>query len=123
MGEEWYERGKMKFNRNTFTDFIACADELVYRNYTTRDKLAIEGGSAGGLLIGAVLNIRPDLCKAAILHVPFVDVINTMMDETLPLTVGEFLEWEIPERKTNTSIFATIRPTKTFVRHPIRQCL
>lgn len=99
MGELWHDQGKMLFKRNTFTDFIAAADHLVQQGYTTRDRLAIEGGSAGGLLIGAVLNFRPDLCKAAVLHVPFVDVINTMLDETLPLTVGEFLEWGNPKVK------------------------
>ncbi|HZH97499.1 MAG TPA: prolyl oligopeptidase family serine peptidase [Fimbriimonadaceae bacterium] len=97
MGEAWYESGKMKLKRNSFTDFIACADHLVYEGITSRDKLAITGGSAGGLLMGAVLNMRPDLCKAAIIHVPFMDVINTMLDETLPLTVGEFLEWGNPK--------------------------
>jgi oligopeptidase B len=97
MGEAWYESGKMKLKRNSFTDFIACADHLVYEGVTSRDKLAITGGSAGGLLMGAVLNMRPDLCKAAIIHVPFMDVINTMLDETLPLTVGEFLEWGNPK--------------------------
>jgi oligopeptidase B len=99
MGELWHDQGKMLFKRNTFTDFIAAADHLVQQGYTSRDRLAIEGGSAGGLLIGAVLNFRPDLCKAAVLHVPFVDVINTMLDETLPLTVGEFLEWGNPKVK------------------------
>jgi oligopeptidase B len=99
MGELWHDQGKMLFKKNTFTDFIAGADHLVKEGYTTRDRLAIEGGSAGGLLIGAVLNFRPDLCKAAVLHVPFVDVINSMLDETLPLTVGEFLEWGNPKVK------------------------
>jgi oligopeptidase B len=97
MGEFWHDQGKMLQKRNTFTDFIACADYLVAQKYTARDRLAIEGGSAGGLLIGAVLNFRPDLCKAAVLRVPFVDVINTMLDESLPLTVGEFLEWGNPK--------------------------
>ncbi|MBA3724939.1 MAG: S9 family peptidase [Armatimonadetes bacterium] len=99
MGEAWYESGKLMHKRNTFSDFAACADHLVYEGYTTRNKLAIVGGSAGGLLIGATLNMRPDLCRAAVLHVPFVDVINTMLDETLPLTVGEFLEWGNPKKK------------------------
>jgi len=99
MGIAWHDSGKMMFKRNTFTDFIAAADELVYSGWTTRERLAIAGGSAGGLLIGATLNMRPDLCKAAILYVPFVDVINTMLDETLPLTVGEFLEWGNPKKE------------------------
>ena len=96
MGEQWRDDGKMLKKKNTFTDFIACAGYLVGEGYTSNDRLAIEGGSAGGLLIGAVLNMRPDLCKAAHLAVPFVDVVNTMLDTTLPLTVGEFLEWGNP---------------------------
>jgi oligopeptidase B len=99
MGEDWRDQGKMLHKRNTFTDFIAVADHLVAQKYTSRDRLAIEGGSAGGLLIGAVVNLRPDLCKAAVLHVPFVDVINTMADESVPLTVQEFIEWGNPKVK------------------------
>ena len=99
MGEEWHDQGKMLAKRNTFTDFIAAADHLVKEKYTAHNRLAIEGGSAGGLLIGAVVNQRPDLCQAAVLHVPFVDVINTMLDESLPLTVQEFLEWGNPKIK------------------------
>jgi oligopeptidase B len=99
LGEAWHDQGKLLAKRNTFTDFIAVADHLVAEKYTSRERLAVEGGSAGGLLIGAVLNLRPDLCKAAVLHVPFVDVINTMLDESLPLTVGEFLEWGNPKVK------------------------
>ena len=90
------------FNKkNTFTDFIACADALIADKYTSKDRLVIEGGSAGGLLMGAVTNMRPDLFHAVIARVPFVDVINTMLDESLPLTVGEFEEWgnpKIPEQ-------------------------
>src|SRR5262249_33957654 len=85
----------------TFTDFIACADFLVKEKYCSRDRLAIRGASAGGLLIGAVLNQRPNLCKAAVLEVPFVDVINTMSDETLPLTVHEFRQWGHPKAKAD----------------------
>ena len=96
MGYQWYLDGKLMKKKNTFTDFIACADHLVNEKYGARERLAIEGGSAGGLLIGAVINIRPDLCKVAHLAVPFVDVINTMLDESLPLTVQEFLEWGNP---------------------------
>jgi oligopeptidase B len=83
--------------RNTFTDFIAAAGFLVEKGYTKHERLAIYGGSAGGLLIGAVLNLRPDLCRAALMHVPFVDVINSMLDPSLPLTVGEFEEWGNPQ--------------------------
>jgi oligopeptidase B len=99
LGWHWYLDGKLMSKKNTFRDFIACADHLVTENYGSRDLLAIEGGSAGGLLIGAVLNERPDLCKVAHLDVPFVDVINTMLDESLPLTVQEYLEWGNPEEK------------------------
>ena len=82
---------------NTFGDFIAAAEALVGRGFTEPARLAIEGGSAGGLLVGAVVNARPELFRAAIAEVPFVDVINTMLDETLPLTVGEFIEWGNPK--------------------------
>ncbi len=97
MGKAWHDQGKMLSKKNTFTDFIAAADHLVAQKYTSRDRLAIQGGSAGGLLIGAVLNLRPDLCHAAVLEVPFVDVINTMLDDSLPLTAQEFLEWGNPK--------------------------
>jgi len=97
MGKRWHDAGRMMQKRNTFTDFIACAEHLKKEGYTATERLWIEGGSAGGLLIGAVLNLRPDLCRAAILRVPFVDVINTMLDESLPLTVGEFEEWGNPK--------------------------
>ncbi len=110
MGIAWHDDGKMMHKRNTFTDFAACADELVYSGWTSRDKLAILGGSAGGLLIGATLNIRPDLCKAAVLNVPFVDVINTMLDESLPLTVGEFLEWGNPKKESEYRYIRTYSP-------------
>ena len=100
LGRDWYDTGKMLNKKNTFTDFTACADHLVKEKYCARDRLAIQGGSAGGLLVGATLNLRPDLCKAAVLQVPFVDVINTMLDESLPLTVQEFLEWGNPKNRT-----------------------
>jgi len=97
LGKRWHDAGRMLAKRNTFTDFIAAADHLVAEGYAARERLVIEGGSAGGLLIGAVLNLRPDVAGAAILRVPFVDVINTMLDESLPLTVGEFEEWGNPK--------------------------
>jgi oligopeptidase B len=96
LGREWYERGKLLNKRNTFTDFIACAEYLVERKYTSRGRIVCVGGSAGGLLVGAVLNLRPDLWGAAVASVPFVDVINTMMDESIPLTVTEYEEWGNP---------------------------
>jgi oligopeptidase B len=99
MGKAWHDQGRMKSKMNTFTDFIDVAEFLLAQGYTSRNRLVIEGGSAGGLLMGAVTNMRPDLFKAVISNVPFVDVINTMMDETLPLTVGEFEEWGNPKKK------------------------
>lgn len=99
LGRTWYDDGKMLKKKNTFTDFVACADHLVKEGYCSRDRLAIMGGSAGGLLVGATLNLRPDLCKAAVLQVPFVDVVNTMLDETLPLTTQEFQQWGNPKVK------------------------
>lgn len=97
LGKTWHDDGRMLKKRNTFTDFIAVADFLVARDYTRPQLLAIEGGSAGGLLIGAVVNLRPELFRVAHLAVPFVDVINTMLDESLPLTVAEFEEWGNPK--------------------------
>jgi oligopeptidase B len=96
MGKKWHDEGRMFAKKNTFTDFIAVAEHLIREKWTSKDRLAIEGGSAGGLLIGAVVNMRPDLFSAAIARVPFVDVINTMLDASLPLTVGEFEEWGDP---------------------------
>jgi oligopeptidase B len=96
LGEEWHEQGRMLQKRNSFTDFIDAADHLVAQKYTTPDRLGIEGGSAGGLLIGVVLNLRPDLCKLAVLQVPFVDALNTMLDPSVPLTAPEYLEWGNP---------------------------
>lgn len=91
MGRQWYENGKLLKKKNTFTDFIACAEYLIEKNSVLR-KDCIEGRSAGGLLIGAVLNMRPDLFKAAVAGVPFVDVVTTMLDPTIPLTTSE---WEV----------------------------
>jgi oligopeptidase B len=97
LGRTWYEAGKMGAKATTFSDFIACAEAVIARGLTTPGQLAIEGGSAGGLLMGAVVNQRPELFKAVVAEVPFVDVINTMLDESLPLTVGEFIEWGNPK--------------------------
>ncbi|MFQ5769817.1 MAG: S9 family peptidase [bacterium] len=99
MGRYWYDQGKLLHKKNTFTDFISCAEYLIAENYTSRDKLVISGGSAGGLLMGAVINMRPDLFKAVIAKVPFVDVINTMLDASIPLTVIEYEEWGNPYEK------------------------
>ncbi len=98
MGRKWYEDGKLLRKRNTFTDFIACAEHLVDQGYTAADRLAINGGSAGGLLMGAVTNMRPDLFRVVMAEVPFVDVVNTMLDASLPLTVIEYDEWGNPRR-------------------------
>ena len=97
LGRSWYEAGKMARKQTTFDDFIACAEKLIASGRTTPDCLAIEGGSAGGLLMGAVVNQRPELFRAVVAEVPFVDVVTTMLDETMPLTVGEFIEWGNPK--------------------------
>ena len=95
-GKTWYDDGKLLKKKNTFSDFVAVADSLVRRKYTSPDRLVIQGGSAGGLLMGAVVNLRPDLFKAVVSQVPFVDVMSTMLDATLPLTTSEYLEWGNP---------------------------
>ncbi|MFZ4967905.1 S9 family peptidase [Pseudomonas gingeri] len=97
LGEAWYRAGKQEHKQNTFSDFIACAEHLIAEGLTTSRQLVISGGSAGGLLIGAVLNQRPELFQAAIAEVPFVDVLNTMLDPDLPLTVTEYDEWGNPQ--------------------------
>ncbi|MFO2464722.1 S9 family peptidase [Pseudomonas sp. 15FMM2] len=97
LGEAWYRAGKQEHKQNTFSDFIACAEHLIDQGLTTSGQLVISGGSAGGLLIGAVLNQRPELFQAAIAEVPFVDVLNTMLDPDLPLTVTEYDEWGNPQ--------------------------
>ena len=97
LGKPWHDAGRMKQKQNTFADFIACAEHLIAQRHTSPDKLAIQGGSAGGLLMGAATNQRPDLFHAVISQVPFVDVLNTMLDASLPLTVGEYEEWGNPQ--------------------------
>ncbi|KAJ6846161.1 uncharacterized protein M6B38_278960 [Iris pallida] len=99
MGRQWYENGKLLKKRNTFTDFITCAEYLVENKYCSKEKLCINGRSAGGLLIGAVLNMRPDLFKAAVAGVPFVDVVTTMLDPSIPLTTSEWEEWGDPRQR------------------------
>lgn len=99
LGEEWRQEGRMMKKMNTFTDFIASGDFLVKNKYTSSDRLVIQGGSAGGLLMGAVTNMRPDLFKAVVAQVPFVDVLNTMLDASLPLTTSEYIEWGNPNEK------------------------
>ena len=99
LGEEWRQQGRMMKKMNTFTDFIASAEHLIKNKYTSSDRLVIQGGSAGGLLVGAVSNMRPDLFKAVVSQVPFVDVLNTMLDASLPLTTSEYIEWGNPNEK------------------------
>ena len=110
LGKAWHDDGRMMHKRNTFTDFIASAEYLVAQGYGSKDRLVIQGASAGGLLMGAVLNMRPDLFHAALVQVPFVDVMNTMLDETLPLTVGEFEEWGNPKEKAAFDYMLTYSP-------------
>lgn len=110
MGRPWYENGKLLRKRNTFTDFIACAEHLIAERYTNPQHLAIMGGSAGGLLMGAVTNMRPDLFKAVVAKVPFVDVVNTMLDDSIPLTVIEYEEWGNPHEKTSYDYMMTYSP-------------
>jgi oligopeptidase B len=110
MGKPWHDDGRMMKKRNTFTDFIAAAENLIAGKWTSPERLVIEGGSAGGLLMGAVVNLRPDLWKAVVSKVPFVDVINSMLDETLPLTVGEFEEWGNPKKKDEYEYMKTYCP-------------
>jgi oligopeptidase B len=98
LGDPWHDAGKMRLKRNTFIDFITCVETLLREGYGSPAKVAIEGGSAGGLLMGAVVNMRPELFRAVLSHVPFVDVMNTMLDASLPLTVGEYEEWGNPNQ-------------------------
>ena len=110
MGKIWHERGRMMEKKNTFTDFIAAAEHLIAEKWTAPARLVIIGGSAGGLLMGAVVNMRPDLFGAVVSQVPFVDVMNTMLDATLPLTVGEYLEWGNPNEKTAYAYIKSYSP-------------
>jgi oligopeptidase B len=110
LGEEWRQAGRMMNKMNTFTDFIACADHLIKAKYTSKDRIVIQGGSAGGLLMGAVSNLRPDLFKAVIAQVPFVDVLNTMLDASLPLTTSEYIEWGNPNEKPAFDYMKTYSP-------------
>ncbi len=110
LGREWYEQGKMLNKKNTFIDFIACAEHLIGAGYTSPERLAIVGGSAGGLLMGAVVNMRPELFNAVLAHVPFVDVINTMSDPSLPLTVIEWEQWGNPNDKEHFDYMRSYSP-------------
>jgi oligopeptidase B len=123
LGKRWHDEGRMLNKCNTFTDFIAAADHLVAAGYAARERLVIEGGSAGGLLIGAVLNRRPDVARAALLRVPFVDVVNTMLDESLPLTVGEFEEWGNPKLREHYEYMTTYCPYTNLATRPYPELL
>jgi oligopeptidase B len=110
MGRRWYEDGKFAAKPNSFSDFVACADHLVETGVTARDRLAVRGGSAGGLLIGAALNLRPDVAAVAVAEVPFVDVVSTMSDPTIPLTVIEYDEWGDPTQPEFAEVMAAYSP-------------
>jgi oligopeptidase B len=110
LGRWWYEDGKLLKKKNTFTDFIACAKHLVASRYTNPDKLFALGGSAGGLLMGAVLNMQPDLFKGVVASVPFVDVVTTMLDESIPLTTSEYDEWGNPNDPTYYDLMLSYSP-------------
>jgi oligopeptidase B len=110
MGDSWHDAGKMMVKRNTFSDFIAVTEQLVAKGYGAKDRVAIEGGSAGGLLMGAVVNQRPDLFRVVLSHVPFVDVMNTMLDASLPLTVAEYEEWGNPNEAEAFSYMRSYSP-------------
>jgi oligopeptidase B len=110
MGKKWHDDGKMLKKKNTFSDFISAAESLVTQKITAKDRLVIEGGSAGGLLVGAVTNMRPDLFHAVVAKMPFLDILNSMSDPTLPLTVGEFEEWGNPAKKDEYEYIRTYSP-------------
>jgi oligopeptidase B len=116
LGKPWHDDGRLMRKRNTFTDFIAAAELLLAEGYGSRDRLVVEGASAGGLLMGAVANMRPDLWKAVVSKVPFVDVVNTMLDETLPLTVGEFEEWGNPKERAAYEYMSSYCPCSNLER-------
>ena len=116
MGEAWHDDGMLMKKKNTFFDFIDCAEFLVREKWTSPERLLIEGGSAGGLLMGAVTNERPDLFRAVHAAVPFVDVMNTMMDASLPLTVGEYLEWGNPNEKAAFDYMLSYSPYDNLAR-------
>jgi oligopeptidase B len=118
LGKAWHDGGRMMTKMNTFTDFIDCAADLIRSGWTAPERLVIRGGSAGGLLMGAVTNLRPDLWKAVVVLVPFVDVINTMLDESLPLTVGEFEEWGNPKVKEQYDYMIKYSPYDNVTRKP-----
>ncbi len=116
LGDTWHDAGKMRLKMNTFTDFIAVVEALVKQGYGAVDRVAIEGGSAGGLLMGAVVNLRPELFRAVLSHVPFVDVMNTMLDASLPLTIGEYEEWGNPNEPGDFAYMLSYSPYENLDR-------
>jgi oligopeptidase B len=118
LGKPWHDAGRMAKKPRTFSDFVACAELLVAQGYTRPERLVIEGGSAGGLLMGAVVNQRPELFAAVVSKVPFVDVINTMLDESLPLTVGEFEEWGNPKLPEQYAVMRAYCPYSNLAPGP-----
>jgi oligopeptidase B len=117
MGKQWHEHGRMMEKKNTFTDFIDCCEYLIDKKITSKEKLAVTGRSAGGLLMGAIVNMRPDLFKAVVTAVPFVDMMNTMLDPTLPLTTGEYLEWGDPNQQADYDYMKSYSPYDNVGRH------
>ena len=118
LGEDWRQQGRMMQKMNTFTDFIDCAEHLVRERYTSSDRLAIQGGSAGGLLVCAVANMRPALFRAVVAQVPFVDIMNTMLDATLPLTTSEYIEWGNPNERAAFEYMLTYSPYDNVTAQP-----
>jgi oligopeptidase B len=109
-GRQWYDDGKMFNKKNTFTDFNACAEQLIAEGYTAPDHLYARGGSAGGLLMGAIINLQPELYHGVVAAVPFVDVVTTMLDDDIPLTTGEFDEWGNPDNKDSYEYMLSYSP-------------
>ena len=118
MGRAWYEAGKLQHKMNTFTDFIACAEHLVKEGWTSPSRLTILGGSAGGLLVGAAINLRPDLFRAVVAEVPFVDVVSTILDPSLPLSVIEWEEWGDPNQREFYEAMKAYSPYDNVVSQP-----
>ncbi len=123
LGKPWHEAGRLLLKKNTFSDFIAAAEQLIAEKYTSSDRLAIMGGSAGGLLMGAVLNMRPDLFAVAMANVPFVDALNTELDPSLPLTVGEWEEWGNPAEKQYYDYIKSYAPYENVEPQPYPKML
>jgi oligopeptidase B len=110
LGRRWYEEGKLLKKKNTFTDFIACAEFLIAENYTRAERLFAMGRSAGGLLMGAIANMRPDLFRGIVAEVPFLDVVTTMLDPSTPLTTGEYDEWGDPHQREHCEYMLSYSP-------------